>query len=253
MNHTVIGVFDTKTQANNAREALIQAGYSNDDIDVNTYGESGEYGPNYETHHRSTLVNWFRDLFDLDENDSTRYADVAGRGTVLTVYTDKMAMAEKAGAIIDRFDSIDFDERCNVYDTGNFAANAEGIIEVVEENIAIGKREVETGGVTVRSRIIEKPVTETLRLRTEEVFVHRTPVDRPATGDVWNDTTIKVKETAEEAVVEKNARIVEEISVGKDVDTRTETIKETVRETEVDVVENAGTTVRTHAEKKKFS
>lgn len=250
MNHTVIGIFDTKTQANNAREALIQAGFTNSNIDVNTYGESGKYGPNYEKHHRSTVTNFFRDLFDLDDDDSRRYADVAGRGTVLTVYTETMPNAEKAGAIIDRFGSVDFDERCGLYETGNYAANAEGIIEVKKENVAIGKREVETGGVIVRSRIIEKPVTETLRLRTEEVFVKRTPVDRPATGEVWDDATITLKETAEEAVVEKSARVVEEIAVGKDVDTRVETIKETVRETEVDIVETEGKVVRTHDNKK---
>jgi hypothetical protein len=47
----------------------------------------------------------------------------------------------------------------------------------------VGKKVVETGGVRLHSRIIEKPVEETIRLREEHVNVKRTKVDRPATDD----------------------------------------------------------------------
>ena len=38
-------------------------------------------------------------------------------------------------------------------------------VEVVEERLAVGKREVATGGVRVTSRVVETPVEETVRLR----------------------------------------------------------------------------------------
>ena len=246
MNQTVIGVFDTTTQANSAKEALIEAGISTSNIDFSSYGEKGYAGDDYNDHNDS-VTGFFTNLFDTDHDTATRYADVASRGTVVTVHTKTMAEAKKAAAILDQYGAIDFDKRSTAYAktaaTGTLDADT---IKVIEENISVGKREVQTGGVSVRSRIIEKPVHETLRLRREEVFVKRTPVNRPATeADFAAATgTISVVETAEEAVVAKNAQVVEEIEVGKNVSTRTEEINETVRETEVDIVETAGEVVR---------
>ena len=49
------------------------------------------------------------------------------------------------------------------------------------------------------------------------------------------DRTIEATETREQAVVSKEARVTEEISLEKAVDTRTETVRDTVRHTEVEV------------------
>lgn len=114
----------------------------------------------------------------------------------------------------------------------------EAVIPVVEEELQVGKREVERGGVIVESRVTEKPVEANVNLREERVTVDRRPVDRPVTeGDVaaFKEGTIEVKEKAEQAVVSKQARVVEEVSVGKDVTERTETVRDTVRRTDVDV------------------
>jgi len=111
-------------------------------------------------------------------------------------------------------------------------------IPIIEENIEVGKRTVQTGGVRLRSRIVEKPVEEQLRLRTERVYVERNPVDRPASEadfTTFKEGDVEVTEHAEVPVVSKEARVVEEVSLGKDVDTRTETVRDTVRKTEVDV------------------
>jgi uncharacterized protein (TIGR02271 family) len=111
-------------------------------------------------------------------------------------------------------------------------------IPIIEENLQVGKREVLTGGVRLRSRIIERPVEESLRLREENVRVERTAVDRPATSADLNNfegTEIEMTERSEVPVVSKEARVVEEISLDKDVNERTETISDTVRRTEVDV------------------
>lgn len=111
-------------------------------------------------------------------------------------------------------------------------------IPIIEENLEVGKRTVQTGGVRVRSRIVERPVEEELRLRQERVYVQRNPVDRRAsdadfTG--FKEGEIEVTEHAEVPVVNKEARVVEEVSLGKDVDERTETVRDTVRKTEVDI------------------
>jgi hypothetical protein len=46
---------------------------------------------------------------------------------------------------------------------------------------------------------------------------------------------IEVRETAEEPVVAKRARVREEVRVGKQVDERTQNVRDTVRHTEVEV------------------
>lgn len=108
-------------------------------------------------------------------------------------------------------------------------------IPVIRENLEVGKREVERGGIRLRSRIVETPVEETVNLREETVNVERTPVDRPASGADFREGEVEMREQAEVPVVNKEARVVEEIKVNKEVTEREETIRDTVRETEVDV------------------
>jgi stress response protein YsnF len=111
-------------------------------------------------------------------------------------------------------------------------------IPVVEEELQVGKRTVLRGGVRVYSRVVEQPVEETVRLREETVRVNREKVDRPVTpGDLrpGQDQVIEVQEFAEEPVVAKQARVVEEVLVQKDARERDETVRDTVRRTEVRV------------------
>ncbi len=111
------------------------------------------------------------------------------------------------------------------------------VIPVIEEEVAIGKREVEGGGVRVRSYVREEPVEAEVTLRDEEVRVERRPVDRDVTDadDAFRERSFEMTETSEEAVVEKRARVVEEVMVSKDVQDHTETVRDSVRRTEVEV------------------
>lgn len=118
-------------------------------------------------------------------------------------------------------------------------ANTDGIsIPVIEEELQVGKRAVETGGVRVETHITERPVEETVSLREENVTVNRRPVDRAVTDadmSAVKEGDFTVAERAEQAVVGKQARVVEEVVIGKDVTERTETVQDTVRRTDVEV------------------
>jgi uncharacterized protein (TIGR02271 family) len=121
-------------------------------------------------------------------------------------------------------------------------------IPVVEEDIAIGKREVERGHVRIFSRVTEQPVEESVRLREEKVTVERRPVDRPATDADFaaaGKEVIEMTETAEEPVVSKRARVVEEVVVQKEATERTETVRGTERRTEVDIQREPETATET--------
>jgi uncharacterized protein (TIGR02271 family) len=128
--------------------------------------------------------------------------------------------------------------------TGGTRTGDETVIPIVEEQLSVGKREVERGGVRIRSYVVETPVEETVRLRDETINVERRRVDRPAgdiTGDAFRERTIELTETDEEAVVAKTARVTEEVVISKDVTERTERVSDTVRRTEVDVENTTGT------------
>jgi uncharacterized protein (TIGR02271 family) len=115
-------------------------------------------------------------------------------------------------------------------------------IPVVEEELRVGKREVNRGGARVRSYVREVPVHEQVSLREEHVDVERRPVsgERLSPADasgLLQERTIEMTETAEEAVVAKEARVAEEVVVRKTADQHVEQIDDSVRRTEVDVQE----------------
>jgi uncharacterized protein (TIGR02271 family) len=118
----------------------------------------------------------------------------------------------------------------------------ERVLPVVEEELAIGKREVTKGGLRVHTRVASVPAEESVQLRAERATIERVKVDRPvaAGADLFKERTFEVLEMAEEAVVPKRARIKEEVRIGKRIAERTETVRETVRKADVQVEPIAG-------------
>lgn len=123
--------------------------------------------------------------------------------------------------------------------------NHDGKIDIVEERLSIAKREQDLGRVRVRSYLKETPIEETVNLRQEHVSIERRPVDRAATEADFRDKSVEAREYAEEAVVSKEARVVEEIALKKEQTSRDEVIRDSVRKTEVEVVdERTGGVIR---------
>ncbi len=112
-------------------------------------------------------------------------------------------------------------------------------IKVMEERLRVGKREVAAGAVRIRSYVVERPVEEQVSLHEERVRIERHAVDRAVTTEdaaaAFQERTIEAQARSEEAVVQKDVRVVEEIGIKKEASDRTETVRDTVRKTEVDV------------------
>jgi uncharacterized protein (TIGR02271 family) len=268
MAQTVIGVFDTQGDAQRAVEQLFDNGFDRDSVDISAQTDT-DYSTQTTTMRdrdddNDGIGGFFRSLFGGDDDDEReKYTNVARRGTLVTVYARSNDEAERAADLLDEYGAVNVDERYEQYrtqpgytsemgttptDAGYLNTNQTneqgGSVQVIEENLNVGKREVTTGGVRVRSRIVERPVEEHIRLREEHVRIERTPVNRPVTDadlNTFQEGQIEVVEHAEVPVVEKQARVVEEISVGKEVNERDETIRDTVRNTEVDVEQIPGT------------
>lgn len=251
MRQTVFGIFDRPSEAQNAVKQLMDEGFSRSAIDVHSTREGAENrGARSEPKERNSdgYRNFFGNLFGNNDEVQT-YSDVASRGSVVTVHTSSLDESERAAQVLDRFGAIDANERAMQYRTeGSTRTKPTGrtadseSIPVIEEKMNVGKRDVEKGAVRMRSRIIERPVEETLRLREEHVNVERRPVDRPATeGDFRNfkEGETEMTEHAEEPVVNKEARVVEEVKLNKEKKDRESVIRDNVRKTDVDVEKTA--------------
>jgi stress response protein YsnF len=245
MAQTVLGFFDDATEARRAIEKLESAGISRSNVDIsNRGGESTgrEDVSNTRDSDDNGVTRFFKSLFGTDD-DADRYSKVAERCTVVTVHAQTEDQAERAADILDECGAIDVDERSQQYasnrTTGRETSGRQQTsIPRVEENLRVGKQSVEGDRVRVRSRIVEKPVEEQVRLREEHINVERQQVDRPATEADFNnlrDRNIDLTERSEIPVVNKEARVVEEVKISKEVNQRNETVRDTVRKTEIDV------------------
>jgi uncharacterized protein (TIGR02271 family) len=262
MAKTVVGLFNTTTEAQNIKHELVNEGYAAENIRVvaneqNT-GTTGGYASgagqgssaSQSTGVMASIKNFFGSFTDADESDRNYYSEGVSRGGAILSAT---VPDDRANALADRLEQYgarDVDAqgssavggtatRTGLADMGaaNRSTAEEAAIPVVEEELQIGKRQVRRGGVRVYSHLVETPVEENVQLREEHVRVQRNTVNRPATEADFQAVrdAIELIETAEEAVVSKQARVVEEVTVGKDVTQRTETVKDTVRHTEVEV------------------
>ncbi|WP_020606583.1 YsnF/AvaK domain-containing protein [Spirosoma spitsbergense] len=198
-----------------------------------------------------SIGSFFSSLFggSDEEDDRKKYSAVGSRSSIVTVHAETEDEAKRAADLLDDNGAVDVNERAaqhgyagpaatGLSDVSHPTSDTDQTINVIEENLAVGKRTVETGGVRLKSRIVEMPVEESIRLRQERVRVERTPVNRPATEadlTAFQEGQIELREQAEVPVISKTAQVVEEISVGKDVTEREEVVRENVRRTEVDV------------------
>jgi uncharacterized protein (TIGR02271 family) len=199
-----------------------------------------------------------KDLF-LPEEDRYAYAEGMRRGNVLLNATVDEGQITQASSVLEQSGALDLDAQeaswrqsgwtgydANAHRTAAPAATGrlDDVIKVMEERLVVGKREVERGGMRVRSYVVERPVEAQVKLHEERVTIERHPVDRPATAadaTAFGEKTLEARATREEAVVGKDVRVVEEIGLKKEEAERVETVRDSVRKTEVDVEDTAAT------------
>jgi uncharacterized protein (TIGR02271 family) len=267
-SRTVVAVFDDYATAERAVADLVSNGFSRDSINITSndsfasdsaMGNIGLSGEHPRDRSGGGIGGFFRRLFGADDEYAGHYDEAIRRGAaVVSVNTDD---EDRASDILDRSGAIDVEERAASWHREGYEASTdrraiherggkeERSIPVVREDLHVGKRDVHRGGVRVFNRVTEKPVEEEVQLREEHVKVDRRPANRPATEADFRaqDEVIEVTEMAEEPVVGKTARVVEEVVVGKDTTHRTEKVRDSVRQTDVKV-EKLGTGERAFAD-----
>lgn len=296
---TVVGVFDTVEEAQDARESLIDSGFSASEVQVQSnpaaMGNAGSTGrddsdrltttdrtitgSSRSTSHEDEgfmagIGRFFGDLFGGDDNEQAgNYSEAVRRGSsVVAVTVADDSRVEAARSALAAAGAVDIDKRteswrqegysgfnpsAQAYQPDEIAAErtryqtegrqvADGtVLPVVREDLEVGKREVDLGTVRVFSRTETRPVQEQVQLHEERAEIERRSVDRPATEadlKAFEGGSIEIQETAERAVVSKTARVVEEVTVGTESSTRTETITDQLRSTVVEVDKSGANT-----------
>jgi uncharacterized protein (TIGR02271 family) len=263
MTSTITALFDTRSDAETAKERLKTARVDVDHVHIHDKASAGYKDSGYSTHDDRSIWDSIKHAFLPDEDRHTYEEGVRRGGVLLTADVDD-SNVDDAVAVLEQANTIDIDDRSNEWRSngwdypaagaaigGGAASNSAGtaapvagtsqreeVIPVVEEELVVGKRDVDRGGVRVRSYVTETPVHEQIRLRNERINVERRPVDLPlsaADGDAFRERSIDMVATGAEAVVGKTARVVEEVVVSKTADEHVEEVDDTVRRTEVEV------------------
>lgn len=262
MTTTLVGYFDDYAEARDTEQDLINAGFRGEDVSIVFQAQE----PITETTAPEPHGFWERLKAKLGfANDEERhtYEEAARHGGALLTICVMDRELDDAATIIERHHPVDLDERMEQWRGASTTEMATPTPEIVatnmttgtpspetasaqaeqttlpiaQEELQVGKRMVQRGGVRIHTYVTEQPVEEQVMLREEQAMVERTPVQRAAQPgeDLFQERTIEVKEMGEEAMVSKQARVVEEIAVSKQETERPETVRESVKKTEVDV------------------
>ncbi|MBD0320986.1 MAG: DUF2382 domain-containing protein, partial [Gemmatimonadetes bacterium] len=133
-------------------------------------------------------------------------------------------------------DSFD-DNRFYGRQTGTAGAS-EQRLTLSEEELAVGKRQVEAGAVEVNKRVETEHVRESVPVTHEEAIVERRPITDPMAArgaTIGEGETIRVPLTEEEVVAETRTVAKEELVVRKHEVTETETVEADLRRERAEV------------------
>lgn len=275
MSRTITALYDSRSEAEAASARLTSADIDAGNVrivDQAGTGFSGSSGSSSSASAGGGIWSSLKNM-SIPHEDRHTYEEAMRRGAALLCVSVDDANTDRAIDLLDQTGSVDVDQRekswksegwagyspastsrassADLGPSGGLAAAATGTaignntqeerIQLAEEELHVSKREVNRGGARIRSYVVEKPVSEQVSLREEHLHVERHPVDSSTgtrtadTGKLFQERTYEMTETAEEAVVEKQARVTEEIVVSKTADQRTETISDTLRKTEVEI------------------
>lgn len=258
MEQTIIGAFDNIYRARAAREALLSAGFDEDEIKVQASNDDTTLASSDRVDDDDDdgsflegIGNFFSSLFGNEHEHVHHYSETVRRGgAVVAVTVEEAARAATARAALAQSGAFDIEKRAAEWnesqgyatsDTDLPRSSAEqgaSVLPVVEEELEVGKREVDLGAVRVYARTVETPVEESIELREQHASIRREPVDREATAEdlaSLRGGLIEVRETEERPVINKTARVVEEVSIDTVETTNTQTVSDTLRRTEVEV------------------
>ena len=245
----VVTAYDSVDKAKNAAKVLQNAGIDTSDMSVIDRTALAS--------HDADHVGLWRRLFgeNVWEHEAAVYGDTLKKGGAILAARVPSDQVARVMPLFDVHQPLDvhtvaarIGEKVPVEAkalvtspiTKASAKNTE-TLRLAEEQLNVGKRMFQTGTTRIRRFVTERPVQANVTLHEEHAEVVRRAITDPAyVADIdWSDKAYEVTETAEEAVVSKTARVVEEVTLRKAGTDHVETVKDTVRRQQVEVERGA--------------
>jgi len=264
----VVAIFNDRAQAEQAVDALENAGFSGDQIRYAGHGASS-----------GGILASLKSLFTGEETDSV-YNDLvsmgvaqdaasyfqqeyeAGHSVVSVLAGERM---QEATAILNRYggysanqrvgqttdytqtaSTTDYGQTANTTDYGQtvgtagteYEARTEGQqnLKLREEQMRVQKQPVETGEARLRKDVVTEQKSMDVPVTREEVYVERRPGSgQPTDQPISEGETYRVPVREEQVTVEKQPYVREEVAMGKRPVQETRQVSDTVRREEARV------------------
>jgi stress response protein YsnF len=260
----LVAVYDTASHAEAAVKALKAAGFADSDISMFDSSRLKAGRTSLSPGVREAGL-WHR-LFGTDvyEHEANIYGqtvedggvvisvrvlerEVAHASAVLNIHrpvdvhdravTSGIAPAAHVEAVERKLAALPLADEQHVAVSPKLAAAQPDVLRLAEEHLEVGKEMHETGRTRVRRFVTERAVAEDATLHEEHAEVLRKAVfDTTYVDEIdWADGMIEIIETAEHALVNKTARVVEEVGLKKIGSDHVETIKDKLRRQQVEI------------------
>lgn len=272
MAKTIVGLYDDRRTAERVIQDLESRGFGKEHLRFTSRedGSSTSYDVDPDKQAKPDALA----DHGIPRDEAEFYCEGVRRGGSLVIARTHDSDAEAAADIMARHNPARYEDRRKSYEKEGFKGYDEKSkayspeerqkersryadenkqrLQEIEEHLKIGKREAVRGGVRAHQVVETGQEQETLRLREEHVDVDRKDVNRKVSSQeadaAFEDRTVEMVERSEEAVVEKEAFVTGEVSVGKDVSTREETVGGEVRRTRVEIEKIPAETFSKHDE-----
>lgn len=260
---TLVAVYDSAAHADAAVKALRAGGFANADISVLN---SDRLAPGGRATAAGVKPGLWQRLFggDVYEHEAAVYGQSVQRGGAIVSARVLDSEVAQASAILDLHRPVDVNDRAvttglapaarvdtvadkiadvpiattqRVAVPAKMAAANPEVLRLAEEQLQVGKKMIDEGRTRVRRYVTERDVAADVTLHEEHAEIMRRAITDPAyVGDIdWADKEIEVVETAEQALVSKTARVVEEVSLKKVGTEHVETVHDKLRRQQVEI------------------
>jgi uncharacterized protein (TIGR02271 family) len=250
----VVAVFNDRAQAEQAVDALENAGFSGDQIRYAGHGASS-----------GGILDSLKSLFTGQETGSV-YNDLtsmgvaqddasyfqqeyeAGRSIVTVLAGERM---QEATALLARYGGYAANRRSaqttNYTQTTDYATTTgsrvqetgpegEQNVKLREEQLRVQKQPVQTGEARLRKDVVTEQKSIDVPVTREEVYIERRPGSgQPTDQPIGEGETYRVPVREEQVTVEKQPYVREEVAMGKRPVQETRQVSDTVRREEAHV------------------
>ncbi|WP_207431514.1 PRC-barrel domain-containing protein [Sabulibacter ruber] len=236
----VIGLFEDAGSVQRVTQKLLNKGFKPENIET-TIRQPGQIT---EESTPGTFEQYFYSLFDTPDEAQPYQNQLQHSSALVVIHAYSPAEIQEATEILDRHRTseleIQVEHASGPEATTEFPPAQPSPFmpspEAQPQSPEYGNAPQATPG----NQAWEAPQEQYELAREERMVVERLPINHPVTGAEFGSFqagVIELTEFAEVPILTKEARVVEEIVIGKEVEIHEEIIHETVRNTEVQVEE----------------